>query len=145
MTDLSLDHPAATDPVLAADGYPSEVELQRIRDWSLEAGWRELMDYVQARWAYAEHGYWRQRGDCFELSTAGWSGNEDMIGALQQAYSGVFWAVCFRAQHRGGHYVLDVQRFGSDGKMVREASTPLDERGGVSCKGLAAAAEGHAS
>ena len=117
----------ADDPVLADDGYPSDVELVRIRTWPLEAGWHALMSYVHARWAYAEQGYWRQAGDRYDISTAGWSGNEAMIGALSEVMSGVFWGLSMFSHQRGGHYILDVRNFGPDGTMLREPATPLFE------------------
>jgi len=89
-----------------ADGYPTEKELQAIREWS----WRDfagLMEYLRERWAYAECGYWYQDGNTYRLSTAGWSGNEDMIRALQE--NRIFWSLCWLSSRRGGHYEFEIR------------------------------------
>jgi len=87
--------------------YPTKVELKKIKNWS----WREFKDllvYVKDRWQYAEAGYWKQRGRRYWLSTAGWSGNEDIVAALQMNL--VFWAMCWRSSRRGGHHVFELPK-----------------------------------
>ena len=135
----------ADDPILGEDGYPSEAELQRIREWPWEGGFRSLMDYVRRRWQYAEHGYWTQRGDHFEISTGGWSGNESIIGALEA--NQMFSMLCPLSWRRGGHYVYDVQEWDDNpepGKRVlvrdpatpAEAAAPPQEREGIDANTL---------
>lgn len=122
-------------PFLADGGYPSEAELQAIRDWPWQKGFRGLMvNYVAPRWKYGDMGYWRQRGDRFDISTGGWSGNEDIISALQQNL--MFQMLCPVAWRRGGHYVFDVQNWGDDDdgdhrRLIRDPATPVDEFGFV--------------
>lgn len=41
----------------------------------------------------------------YEVSTGGWSGNEDIIRVLERTF---FWVMCWQSSRRGGHYVLDV-------------------------------------
>jgi hypothetical protein len=117
------------DPILGEDGYPHESELRRIREWPWEGGFRSLMEYVRRRWAYADAGYWEQQGDRFSISTAGWSGNEDIIGALEQ--NQMFHVLCPVAWRRGGHYVYDVQEWsdGPEGKrvLIRDPATPMKD------------------
>jgi len=64
------------------DGYPTRAELRKIERWPVTdfAGW---MAYIRERWAYGDAGYWSvsTRGRYY-LSTAGWSGNEDIITAM---------------------------------------------------------------
>lgn len=118
----------ADDPLLGDDGYPSEIELQRIREWPWEDGFRPLMAYILPRWQYADAGYWRQRGDRFAISTAGWSGNESIIDALEA--NTMFAMLCPVSWRRGGHYVYDVQDWDSNPdrskrKLVRDPATPM--------------------
>ena len=123
--------PDASDPILGEGGYPSEAELQRIREWSWEGGFRPLMDYVRKRWMYANHGYWSQEGDRFSISTAGWSGNEDIIAALEA--NQMFSMLCPVSWRTGGHYVYDVQAWTDDEprQLVRDPATPLGRFGSV--------------
>lgn len=82
--------------------YPTEEELERIRTWA--AGEiTELMVFVGGLWYFKEWG-WRQLGKIYWLSTGGWSGNEDLIGALQD--NQMFWALYWQQSRRGGHYIF---------------------------------------
>jgi len=42
-----------------------------------------------------------------QLSTGGWSGNEQIVGELQKTF---FWARFWEAHYRGGHYKLTVEK-----------------------------------
>ena len=87
------------------------------------------MAYIRDRWRYADAGYWEQQGDRFAISTGGWSGNESIIGALEQ--NRMFSMLCAWSWRRGGHYVYDVREWseGPDGKrvLVRDPATPAIE------------------
>lgn len=84
------------------DGYPDDTELQRIAEWPY-TDFPALMEYVRERWKYAEDGYWTKDGTAtYLVSTAGWSGNESIIGALQD--NQMFWIMCWYRSERGGHY-----------------------------------------
>lgn len=126
------------DPILGDDGYPHEDELRRIREWPWDApgqtGFRALMDYLRRRWQHAEQGYWEQQGDRFSISTAGWSGNESLIEALEQ--NQMFQMLCPVSWRRGGHYVYDVRQWDDNpekGKrrLLRDPATPLNDAGSV--------------
>lgn len=85
--------------------YPTEEELRIISEWSYY-DFKGLMDYVKERWEYADDGYWKQDGNRYYLSTAGWSGNEDIIQALKKNF--MFWNMCWYSSKRGGHYEFEL-------------------------------------
>ena len=61
----------------------------------------------------------------FDISTGGWSGNEDIIGALEQ--NQMFHMLCPVSWRRGGHYIYDVQEWSNDEprKLIRDPATPM--------------------
>ena len=89
------------------DGYPEEEELETIKTWKGD-DLRGLMEYVHDLWKYAEDGYWSEEVSDghheYHLSTAGWSGNEDIIAAMQSNH--VWWMMFWKSSIRGGHYVF---------------------------------------
>ena len=104
--------------MLDDDGYPSEHELTTIREWKIDnmGDCEQLLTYVQFRWQYPEYFRiakrrtrdWRSgplRRTYF-VSTAGWSGNESMIGAMEENV--VFWLLTWHSHKRGGHYEFRV-------------------------------------
>lgn len=117
---------SSEDQILDDNGYPSDAELKRVEEWPWQDGFRPLMAYVFARWKYADIGYWQQEGDRFAISTGGWSGNEDLIQALEA--NQMFRSLCAYSWRRGGHYVYDVREWGGgegDNRiLVRDPATP---------------------
>ena len=98
------------------DGYPEEHELKKIREWDYR-DCSGLMEYVQSLWRWAE----RQISAVdtqdelsgkpvirYSISTGGWSGNEDIIGAMFQ--NRMFWSLCWVQSRRGGHYIFEVKK-----------------------------------
>jgi hypothetical protein len=85
------------------DGYPEEDELEKIRTWNCQ-DLHGLMQYVHGRWMFADSGYFKQEDDVYYLSTAGWSGNEEIIGAMKQNY--VWWSLFWEQSNRGGHHIF---------------------------------------
>ena len=90
-------------------GYPDEVELARIKAWPY-TDLLGLMEFVRARWMYASDaentGYFSARGRRYKLSTGGWSGNEDLWGALMGNL--MFVALCWQSSRRGGHHIIQI-------------------------------------
>lgn len=105
------------------DGYPTDQELARIRDWPIdnEGEIGRLLTFVRELWRYADAGYWRQRGRTYRISTAGWSGNESIIGALQG--NRLFWLLCWQSSRRGGHYVFHIPMTRSTAAAPAESPT----------------------
>jgi hypothetical protein len=85
--------------------YPSDVDLQRIRQWYISdiEDFRDLMSYIENIWVFGDWGF-RQDGDTYQLNTGGWSGNEEIIQALRE--NTIFWIFYWEQSHRGGHYVF---------------------------------------
>lgn len=77
--------------------YPSDEELARIVAWPVEdcAG---LLAFVRSIWNWPEYAW--EAGGMIALATGGWSGNEDIIAALQE--NQMFWILCWQSSHRGG-------------------------------------------
>lgn len=100
---------------LDTDGYPTNVCLQKIAEWSCEdpEGW---FDFIYSVWAYHGDGWHTERGICsifgtpltqYFLSTCGWSGNESIIRAMQENVMN--WLFHWVQSRRGGHYIFEVK------------------------------------
>ena len=85
---------------LDGDGYPTEACLAHIRKWEGH-DWRDLLEFICSVWHWGESMY-KWRGKTLPISTGGWSGNEEVIDALQQ--NTMFWACCWQESKRGGGY-----------------------------------------
>jgi len=94
--------------------YPTEDALAQISNWDYKQGFQRLLDLIESIWWNSEWGFKLYKGrDSFshkavmklELHTAGWSGNEDIIDALQ---SNTFWLLCWKESQRGGHYKFEI-------------------------------------
>jgi hypothetical protein len=99
-------------PGLDEDGYPTEDALEEIRNWDPMDPFG-LMDYVYDLWWAADWG-WEETVDrdrpenhYFHISTGGWSGNEDIISAMEHNF--IFWVQAFRMLRAGGHYVFRIE------------------------------------
>ena len=88
---------------LDGNGYPTELTLKRIREWPCEHT-AELLEYVRSLWTYKD--YATKQGKRYRFATGGWSGNEDLIAALQENY--LFWALCWQLSARGGLHIFKV-------------------------------------
>lgn len=95
------------------DGYPTEETLHKIRtnNATPSASPIELMQFVKENWWAPDFG-WRESIDSdgtstsYSLSTGGWSGNEQLISALEQNYA--FWYLYWQSSSRGGHFVFTI-------------------------------------
>jgi len=92
--------------------YPSDENLEILRKWSHD-DIMGMMEFVEDLWRYPEWGFTRheeQNEYIFELHTGGWSGNEELLSALQE--NGVFWSLCWEQSRRGGHHIFKVRKRG---------------------------------
>ena len=85
------------------DGYPEEDELKRIREWPED--WAALFAFIHSIWHWPDWGF-TQEGNRVSLSTGGWSGNEEIIGALRD--NALAWMVTWESSRRGGHYTFTI-------------------------------------
>lgn len=105
-----------------ADGYPDDAELSKITNWPYEDGWRELLEYVASLWTYKDYMYTNKRAGIYELSTGGWSGNEDLINALSENL--VFWGMCWFSSRRGGKHEFRIDN--EDDRHLKNCGWHLD-------------------
>jgi hypothetical protein len=88
---------------MSLDPYPTEEELKTVKEWPY-TDIPGLFEYIHGLWMYD---YWKQRGNIISISTGGWSGNEDLIHALQDNF--MVWSLAWVSSRRGGHYVFEVR------------------------------------
>jgi len=65
---------------------------------------REYMAKIRALWWEPDH-LWNVVGDRYEISTGGWSDNEEIISLMHQNI--MLWLVYWQQSRRGGHYVFE--------------------------------------
>ena len=98
--------------------YPTEDELARITAWPPDdpLGW---LAFVKAAWHWwpSEAWGWNEYDEvdhidksvrAFNVSTGGWSGNEEIIGSMQE--NTMLWLLTWHSSTRGGHHVFMVRR-----------------------------------
>lgn len=102
------------DNLTDEDGYPTELALEAIEKWHWDnpKGWFE---FIGSLWAYRDYG-WHESDQKHEfldkivhrynISTAGWSGNESIIGAMQK--NEMMWHLNWVQSRRGGHYIFEL-------------------------------------
>lgn len=85
--------------MLDRDGYPTEESLTRLRVWPYTdaEGW---LEYARTLWCYPDAA--TVDGKRYRFATGGWSGNEDVIGAMRDNH--MLWMLCWESSHRGGLY-----------------------------------------
>lgn len=103
--------------------YPTDEALKKIEKWP----WEDITGcfaFIKDIWAYADSGYWVELDTIndtydhspvhrYHISTAGWSGNEDIIRALQKNY--IIWFSTWVQSRRGGHYIFELKSRGPVG------------------------------
>jgi len=92
--------------------YPTEEEKQEIRDWEWNIDENNpndipFIERLLELWSYADrcsfkkhkNGNWK-----LLLNTSGWSGNEELIEALESQKQPNFFFWFWQKSERGGHY-----------------------------------------
>ena len=97
--------------MLDQDNYPDEASLKQITEWDVfsqgidglltligeNTNWADRQIYRSGKWVIRYH-----------YHTGGWSGNEDVIEALQQNL--MFWSLFWEKTMKGGHYYFKIDR-----------------------------------
>ena len=112
--------------MLDDDGYPTEAALDVVKlwHWNDAKGW---FKFIESIWHLRSWG-WKEVDEPHEwnefeqykdkmvhryyISTAGWSGNESIIGAMQD--NGMMWHLNWVQSRRGGHYIFELKEFDND-------------------------------
>lgn len=102
---------------LDEDGYPTDDALTIVEKWHWDdpKGWFKFIEniwYLRS-WGWgegvADH-EWQKDTQVYlyEISTAGWSGNESLIHAMMK--NDMLWNTTWVQSRRGGHYIFEVDR-----------------------------------
>lgn len=95
------------------DGYPTDDALTIIEKWHWNDcdGW---FKFIESIWHLKSWG-WKEgeaideitnkKTWCYYISTAGWSGNESIIRAMQK--NDMMWHMTWVQSRRGGHYIFE--------------------------------------
>jgi hypothetical protein len=106
------------EELIDEDGYPTEAALTivRIWHWSDSKGWFEFIKSIWhlASWGWhegeADHDYREnEKVYRYDISTAGWSGNEAIIREMEQ--NSMMWHFNWVQSRRGGHYIFELKDF----------------------------------
>jgi hypothetical protein len=107
VTALLSEYPPRRRIRMDDNGYPSDEELKAIEEYDLPGGVEGLVDMIKDLWHY-ECGFVR-KGKVLELHTGGWSGNEDIIDALERNMC--FFMFYWQKSERGGHHYFEITDF----------------------------------
>jgi len=95
--------------MLDDNNYPDEESLKQIKEWDiLTQGIEGLLNLIEdnTNWADRQISRTGKRVIRYEYHTGGWSGNEDVIGALRHNF--LFWSMYWERSTRGGHYYFRI-------------------------------------
>lgn len=103
-------------PLLDEEGYPTDHALDLIEKWywTDERGW---FDFIKELWYLRSWG-WDEASvpndynpnkvvQQYRISTAGWSGNESIIRAMEK--NSMLWHFTWVQSRRGGHYIFELR------------------------------------
>jgi len=114
---LKLDLKKKMSDFLGDDGYPTEEALFTIETWPTHKGISAWFKFIESIWYMKEWG-WKEKDEWdsdldrdrpyhrYYISTAGWSGNESIIRAMQNH---IFWTLTWLQSSRGGHYIFELK------------------------------------
>ncbi|MFH1226799.1 MAG: hypothetical protein V1701_02710 [Planctomycetota bacterium] len=83
--------------------YPDSAELKRIQEWDAINDALGLLEFIKP--LFEEYGRIEITGKMVKrvkMATGGWSGNEEIIGALRRNL--MFWPLYWEKSQRGGAY-----------------------------------------
>jgi len=83
--------------------YPTDSDLERVKAWDAN-DCHGLFLFIRSVWHWPD--FATMEGGMLRLATGGWSGNEDIIGAMHD--NTIVWLMCWQSSHRGGlHWFKD--------------------------------------
>jgi len=99
-------------------GYPTDEEIQKIKEWPLTDDYTEFFAFIRGCWWMPDWG-WREEDAIdeffkgklirrYSISTGGWSGNESIIEAMQE--NEIRWIMTWVQSRRGGHYIFETKK-----------------------------------
>lgn len=99
---------------MSDDGYPTEEELKQIAQWDDNdlKGW---LEFIGTLWHFGDWGWsvtetldpvFEQPVRTYQVSTGGWSGNEEIIRAMQEQW--MLWHRSWKVHRTGGHFTFEV-------------------------------------
>lgn len=106
---------------LDEDGYPTEDALELIEKWHFNdaKGWFDFIHNIwyMSSWRWGEkedkHDFYEDRKVYrYNVSTAGWSGNEGIIRAMER--NSMMWHLNWVQSRRGGHYIFELYEFNDE-------------------------------
>lgn len=107
--------------MIDVDGYPTIEALECIERWPWEYE-KEWFEFIHDLWHLRSFGW--SEGEAphdwdkdktvyiYELSTAGWSGNEAIIRAMEK--NDMLWHLVWVQSRRGGHYIFELRGWGKE-------------------------------
>lgn len=95
--------------------YPTEEELEKLKVYAGHISLKnpienmsikKLLNLLYDIWYIPDWGFIHD-GYQLQLHTAGWSGNEQIIGILKDT---IFWHMYWQKSERGGHYYFELPK-----------------------------------
>lgn len=96
--EWTVTSPAGTE-------YPTEESLSNIENY--KGDFHHLMEVVSESFPSYGRCEFRDIDNTWEIATGGWSGCEDIIGALKSNV--MFWIMCWKLSKRGGYFEFEVR------------------------------------
>jgi hypothetical protein len=113
---LIVDTLLAEGDFLDDDGYPTDAAhtIVELWPWEDKQGW---FTFIESIWHLKSWGWhegttphdWDKERQVYQynISTAGWSGNEGLIHAMEK--NTWLWTTTWVQSRRGGHYIFEVE------------------------------------
>lgn len=87
--------------------YPTRDQLDKIKNWDYK-DFIGCMEFIKEIWHWSSWGFFK-RENIYWLHTGGWSGNEDIVGAMEE--NEMLWQLHWVSSERGGHYKFEARVF----------------------------------
>ena len=104
----------ALEKTLDEDGYPTDGALKLIETWHFTYT-KEWFEFIESMWHLRLWGWsseetindYNEPITRYRISTAGWSGNESIIEAMQTNH--FLWHDTWVQSRRGGHFIFELK------------------------------------